>query len=59
MRIFIIMCSTLLLLALFAACGEEYEDGVLDCVDEYSEGDSSATAIAPLYCVTESTVQRG
>ena len=35
------MYGVFLLLALFAACGDEYEEGVLDCVDEDLDGDSS------------------
>ncbi len=48
MLIFIIMYGTVLLLALLAACGDEYEEGVLDCVVEDLDGDGSPPP-SPLY----------
>lgn len=60
MRTFIIMYGTFLLLALFAACEDEYEDeeGVLDCVDELSDGDSSQPP-SPLYTALQKQLCKG
>ena len=58
MRIFIIMCGTLLLIALLAACGDEYEDGVLDCIVEDLDGDGSQPP-SPLYTALRNQLCKG